>query len=168
VKRPPVRLRRARPGDAAALAALYRARRRWLLAGGNRQWRDERFSAADLRLALRRTTVLVAADRGGIVGAVRLAGRDPVFWPDHPVADALYVSGLVVDRSMAGRGVSQMLLAAADAHARACRRAALRLDCAPLPALAALYRRLGFTLIDDSSLGGYRVLRFERPRPLSR
>jgi hypothetical protein len=42
------------------------------------------------------------------------------------------------------------------------------LDCAPLPALAALYRRLGFTLIDDSSLGGYRVLRFERPRPLSR
>lgn len=165
MNRLPVQVRRARARDGAALAALYRDRRQWLLARGNRQWRDARFTAGNLRRDIRRSIVLVATWRARIVGAVRIAWRDPAFWPDHPLPDAAYVGGLVVARHLAGHGVSERLLAAVDDLAGARRRFCLRLDCAPLPAMARLYRRLGFTLIDESTLGGYPVFRFERRRP---
>ena len=162
MSRLPVRVRRAQLRDGAKLAALYRDRRRWLLSRDNRQWRDERFTAAAVRSDIRRRPVFVATWRGLVVGAVRVAWRDPMFWPDRPAADAAYVGGLVVARRVAGRGVSEQLLAAAGRLARARRRHRLRLDCAPLPAMDRLYRRLGFRLVDESSLGGYRVFRFER------
>jgi GNAT superfamily N-acetyltransferase len=113
--------------------------------------------------------VLVATLGGRIVGAVQIEWRDPAFWPDRPGGDALYIRRLVVDRGVVGRAVAQRLLLDVAAIARGRHRWRLRLDCAPLAALARIYRRLGFTQIDESDLGGYRVYRFERlsaPRPL--
>ncbi|HJQ60858.1 MAG TPA: GNAT family N-acetyltransferase [Vineibacter sp.] len=157
-----MRIRRAGAADAAALATLYRQRRRWLLARGNRQWRHERFAAPDLRAVIRHSPVLVATLGDQVVGAARLHWHDSVFWPDRVGSDAAYVAGLVVATRVAGRSISGRLIAAAAKLARARRRSRLRLDCAPLPELARLYRRLGFTFVDESGLGGYRVFRFER------
>jgi GNAT superfamily N-acetyltransferase len=158
----PVRLRRATASDGAALASLYRDIRRWLLARGNRQWRDERFTAGNLRRDIAQTPVLAATIGGRIIGAVYIRWQDRDFWPDRAGSDALYIRRLLVDRRFAGRGVAERLLAAVAAIARRRRRARLRLDCAPLDPLARIYRRLAFTLVDDSELGGYRVFRFER------
>jgi len=162
MKRVPVRLRRATPGDAAALAALYRDIRRWLLDRGNRQWRDERFTAQTLRRDIGRAPILVATSDRRIVGAVSVTWRDPDFWPDHTSHDAVYIRRLVIARRVAGRGVADALLAGVATLARRYRRAHLRLDCAPLEPLARIYRRLGFTLVDESKLGGYRVFRFHQ------
>lgn len=162
MKRVPVRLRRVTPGDAAALAALYRDIRCWLLERGNRQWRDERFTAQTLRRDIGSTPILLATVSRRIVGAVYVGWRDPDFWRDHPGSDAAYIHRLVIARRVAGRGVADALLAGVADLARRHRRTRLRLDCAPLEPLARIYRRLGFTLIDESGLGGYRVFRFER------
>jgi GNAT superfamily N-acetyltransferase len=163
MQRVPVRVRRAVARDAAPLSALYREIRQWLLDQGNWQWRDERFSATAMRRDISRAPVLVAIHQGHIVGAVGVAWQDRQFWPELVGSDGLYVRRLVIARRVARRGVAGGLLAAAASIARSRRRWRLRLDCAPLPPLERAYRRLGFTLVDESDLGGYRVLRFERP-----
>ncbi len=158
----PVRVRRATAADAAALAALYRGIRQWLLERGNRQWRDERFTADSLRGDIGTTPVLVATLQGRIVGAVYVQWHDPQFWPDRVGGDALYVRRLVVCRQVAGHAVADRLLIAVALLARRHHRWRLRLDCAPLETLARIYHRLSFAMVDESELGGYRVFQFER------
>lgn len=117
------------------------------------------------RLIAAGEAVIAHAD-GEAVGIMALQWRDLLFWPDRDDGAAGYIHRLAVRRAWAGGRVTTPLLAFADSEARARAKSFLRLDCAPLPRLCAVYERAGFArvdIVDISQLGAdFRTARYER------
>lgn len=137
-------MRRAQPGDAAALVALAEEvasePEGWLISDG--AWRTPGEERRFLR-ALRRysdAAVFVAEDpTEGIVGRLSL-GRDP-----HPASRHVADLGLMVSASHRRRGIGNALLAEAVDWARASRVRKLELHVFPHnEAGIALYEQFGF------------------------
>lgn len=151
-----VRIRQARPGDAAALVAMAEAigaePQGWLITAG--QWRSVGEERRYLR-AVRSSTqaaVLVAELDGRVVGRLSIV-RDASPACDH-VADV----GLMVAREYRRRGVGRALMLAAESWARSVGIRKLELHVFPHnEAAIRLYERLGYLR------EGYRVRHFRRP-----
>lgn len=145
-----IEIRRAEPGDAAALTRLMdevaREPGAWLLSTeGDRSVADER---RYLRAARRHpnAAVFVAVDDGVPVARLSLA-RDP-----HPSSAHVADLGLMVAASHRRRGVGRLLLEQAVAWARSAGVRKLELHVFPWnEAAIALYERFGF------AREGYRV-----------
>jgi RimJ/RimL family protein N-acetyltransferase len=136
-------IRRAEPGDAAALVALARdvasEEEGWLITAGD--WRSASEERRYLR-AVRRyphAAVLVADEDGRIVGRLS-AARDP-----HPACAHVADLGLMVARDRRRHGIGRALMAAAEDWARDVGIRKLELHVFPYnePALS-LYRSLGY------------------------
>ena len=136
-------IRRARPGDAAALVALADAvgaePEGWLVAENS--WRSVGEERRYLRTITRypHAAVFVAESDGRVVARLSLA-RDP-----HPASSHVADLGLMVAASHRRQGIGRALLDAAFEWARASGVRKLELHFFPLntPALA-LYEGLGF------------------------
>jgi RimJ/RimL family protein N-acetyltransferase len=155
-RRAPVRVRRAEPGDAAALVALLNAvgaePEGWLLSDPNR-----RTVAAERRYvrSVRRhpdAALLVAELDTRIVGRLSLA-RDP-----HPSSAHVADFGLTVAAPYRRRGIGTALLAGADDWARSSGVRKLELHVFPHnEAAIALYEKAGYVR------EGYRVSHYRLP-----
>ena len=139
-----VTVRRAAPGDAAALVELARSVAAepgaWLLTDAS--WR----SAADERRYLRavrsssHAAVLVAETPGG-----ELVGRLSIARDQHPSSPHVADIGVMVAATHRRQGVGRALLAAADSWARAAGITKLELHVFPHNTAAiALYEALGY------------------------
>lgn len=138
-----IRIRAARPEDAATLVALGTAVGReegaWLLTSD--AWRSVGEERRYLR-ALKRypdAAVYVAEDDGRLVGRLSLA-RDP-----HPASHHVADLGILVAATHRGRGIGRALLEQAAAWARDAGVSKIELHVFPWnePALR-LYERFGF------------------------
>jgi RimJ/RimL family protein N-acetyltransferase len=109
-------VRRATPGDAAALVELARAvggePEGWLITDG--EWRTSSDERRYLRAVRRHrdAAVFVAQAPEGIVGRLSIA-RDP-----HPASQHVADLGLMVAKQYRRRGVGRALMEAAEAWAR--------------------------------------------------
>ena len=109
-------VRRAAPGDAAALVELARAvggePEGWLITDG--EWRTSSDERRYLRAVRRHrdAAVFVAQAPEGIVGRLSIA-RDP-----HPASQHVADLGLMVAKQYRRRGVGRALMEAAEAWAR--------------------------------------------------
>jgi RimJ/RimL family protein N-acetyltransferase len=138
-----VAVRRARPGDAAALVELARAVGSepggWLVTDGS--WRSVGEERRYLRTITRypHAAVIVAQDGDLIVGRLSLA-RDP-----HPASAHVADLGLMVAASHRRRGIGRALLEAAVQWARESGVRKLELHVLPHNTAAiALYEDFGF------------------------
>jgi RimJ/RimL family protein N-acetyltransferase len=137
------RVRRAEPGDAAALVELGRSiaaePEGWLISNGD--WRSASEERRYLR-AVRRSphaAVLVAETPDGLVGRLSIA-RDP-----HPASQHVADVGLMVARPLRRAGIGRALMHAAEAWARAAGIDKIELHVFPYNAAAiALYESLGY------------------------
>jgi RimJ/RimL family protein N-acetyltransferase len=136
-------VRRATPGDAAALVELARAvgaeEEGWLITDG--EWRSPSEERRYLR-ALRRTqhaAVFVAESEDGIVGRISLA-RDP-----HPASEHVADLGIMVSQDHRRQGIGRALMEAGEAWAREVGVLKLELHVFPYnDAAIALYEHLGY------------------------
>lgn len=136
-------VRRAQPGDAAALVALAEAvasePEGWLISDG--AWRSPGEERRFLR-ALRRysdAAVFVAELPEGLVGRLSL-GRDP-----HPASKHVADLGLMVSAAYRRRGIGKALLEAAVEWARVAEVSKLELHVFPHNEAAInLYEQFGF------------------------
>jgi GNAT superfamily N-acetyltransferase len=147
-------IRTSRPGDDAALLAIWDRAIAWLVARGQAmQWGSEPASAQ------RRYRVFVARWMNGsglriaelddaVVGASVITDAPPPHVPATPRRET-YLLFLLSDRDHAGRGIGAALVRRAVAEARDAGSELLRVDCwAGAPDLVAWYERQGFRRSD--------------------
>ena len=138
-----IRIRRAEPGDAAALVELAEAvggeEGRWILATD--RWRSVTEERRYLKTVLRHpdATVIVALDREQVVGRLSLS-RDP-----HPASHHVADLGLMVAESHRRQGIGKRLLEEAVTWARSVGIRKLELHVFPWNESALrLYESFGF------------------------
>lgn len=106
----------------------------------------------------------VAWQGGQAVGTFVLLPADPLFWPEDPLGEALYLHKLGVHPEAQGQNLSRLLLAEAARETRETGHSFLRLDTAAnRPKLRALYEAAGFRRVDEREVKGFRVVRYELP-----
>lgn len=97
------------------------------------------------------------------VGAFALLGADPLFWPEDPPGEARYLHKLGVHPDAQGGRLAHRLLDEAARETREAGGAFLRLDtAAERPKLRALYESAGFRAVDERTVKGFFVVRYER------
>jgi RimJ/RimL family protein N-acetyltransferase len=138
-----IHVRRAAPGDAAALVDLARAvgaePEGWLITNGD--WRTPSEERRYLRAVRRHThaAVFVAETADGIVGRISLA-RDV-----HPASEHVADLGLMVAGAHRRQGIGRALMVAAEAWAREVGVHKLELHVFPYnDAAIALYEDMGY------------------------
>jgi ribosomal protein S18 acetylase RimI-like enzyme len=138
-----VNVRRVRPEEHAALAALTVAAYRRLL--GDDMHGPYAAELADVAGRAALVDVLVAVDDDGrlLGGITYIPGPGPMAWFDGPGQAGMRM--LAVDPAAQGRGAGAALVAACVARARAAGKTVLLLHTtAPMTAAHRLYERAGF------------------------
>jgi predicted N-acetyltransferase YhbS len=161
-----VRITPATPDDAAAVAAVrVAAADRLTREFGDGHWSSHTNVDAVLR-DLKVSAVLVARERGDVVGTLTLQTKrpwaiDPQFFT--PCSKALYLINMAVTPGRQRAGIGRALLAEALMVARASSAEALRLDAYAGPAGSAeFYRRCGYAAAGGKSYRGVPLLYFEQ------
>lgn len=106
----------------------------------------------------------VAWHGGQPAGCYVLLDRDPLFWPDDPEGEAMYLHKLAVHPDVQGQGLARTLLQRASQQAAQGGRACLRLDTATQrPKLRAVYESFGFHHVADRIVKSWAVSLYELP-----
>lgn len=151
--------------DASAIASVrVAAADRLTRDFGEGHWSAHTNEAAVAR-DIKASTVLVARDRGAIVGTLTLQTKRP--WAIDaqyftPCKQPLYLINMAVTPERQRSGIGRALLADALKEARAFPAQALRLDAYEGPAGSGeFYRRCGYTAVGGKSYRGVPLLYFE-------
>ena len=156
-----MRVRRARPEDAAVVAALLDEATVWVGERGYEQW-PLPFPHDQLLAAIARGEVYLAEAGGETVATVTLLWDDPMYWGERP-PDAAYVHKLAVRRACAGQGIGRAIVEWADRTAAKAGRQFLRLDClGDNPDIRRYYEELGFEHRGDLVLNDRNMSIYER------
>ena len=156
---------KASTSDAAAIADLRRAAADKLTEDfGHGHWSSQA-TEAGVRRDLKASTVIVARDRGRIVGTLTLQTKKP--WaidPGYftPARKALYLINMAVHPRRQRRGIGSHLLDEALIHARTFPADAIRLDAYDAPAGAGgFYAACGYAPRGGRVYRGVPLLYFE-------
>lgn len=117
---------------------------------GQDRWKKEWFTREALQGWIDDHRLVVARLDGKVIGTMLVEDADPIFWPDDPAGEALYVHRLARTRSAPeAKGLAARFLVFAQDEAKRRGRAFVRLDCALDETLCAIYDRAGFTRLKD-------------------
>src|SRR5205085_12382107 len=141
-------IRPASLDDLESYAAHARVAQEWLQERGLGQYvpaaHDEYAEA--IRSQVERGTLYVVQDDGRAIGFFNADVTPSPWWPADGAA-ALYLAGMVVDRSARGRGIGSLIIQWCVAEAARLGHGCVRLDChADNPWLCRYYEAHGFEL----------------------
>jgi predicted N-acetyltransferase YhbS len=104
--------------DCEPIATVIREASVWLENLGRPLWRSAAITAESVRNDVEAGRFIVARKNSEIVGVVRFQLQDPEYWPELTDDTSAFLHRLAVRRSVAGKGVSIVLLAAGLEKAR--------------------------------------------------
>jgi GNAT superfamily N-acetyltransferase len=134
----------AQPSDLEAVLSILEEARQWLHAKGiGEQWPWPHPPEA-IAWRIQSNKTYLAYHQGQAIATFTLQWADEETWGDRP-GEALYLHGLAVRHTFAGRQIGERLLQLAADICTALGKTYLRLDCwAGNPALSRYYERAGF------------------------
>ncbi|ACO45693.1 GNAT family N-acetyltransferase [Deinococcus deserti] len=151
-------------GDVAAASSVLMASAVDRTARGEELWLPQSLTPERLGKYYPPEGWQVAWHGGQPVGCYVLLDQDPLFWPDDPEGEALYLHKLAVHPEVQGRRLAWTLLQRAAQQAADRRRAYLRLDTAThRPKLRAVYESIGFEHVADRIVKSWAVSLYELP-----
>lgn len=155
----------ATPDETLAVSRVLQEAARWITTWRAQLWDPDLLGEAFSGPIIARGHMLTAKAGGEIAAVMIVEPEDPLFWPDYPVGEAVYIHKLAVRRAYAGQGAPTALVDHAATLALTQGRWRLRLDC-DIP-LAGFYEKLGFRKVDEIDVrhpeaGPMRVVRMER------
>jgi GNAT superfamily N-acetyltransferase len=128
---------------------------RWMDDNGIHMWDEQNVLWDNLSKHNSIDNFYIACDSDTPASCMSLTDYDPVFWPDIPKGESLYIHKLAVLRKYAGQGYTTELIDYAKEKARQSGIKAIRLDCHKgRPKLRAVYERHGFVCVDEKTLFG--------------
>lgn len=149
--------------DLAAASSILVEAAEWAIARGEPLWDPKDLTPERLGRDVEAGSLHLAwlADRP--VGTIAVSREDPLFWPDVPAGESLFVHRLAVRRAVAGRGVALAMLDWARMQGRSAGLRWLRLDCsAAHPGLVAYYEGLGFLRCGERVIAEFRNALFQQ------
>ncbi len=157
-------VRQAGASDEAIVSAILTEAAAWLIARDMSMWQPGELEADSITADVAAGLYYLAESDGEPAGTLRFQMTDPLYWPDIPQDEAVYVHRLAVRRRFAGGAVSGPLLDWAAEAAASLGRGYVRLDCdAARLRLRSVYERNGFRYHSDRQVGPYLVARYELP-----
>ena len=145
-------VRRVYDAEALEAIAILHEASVWTSAFGEPIWPFGSFTAEEQTRIAAAGEQIGGFERAQMVACMRLHESDPVYWPDDPPGEALYLHKLAVRRSASGRGWTARLVQWAADECRRKGARALRLDTLANNKLPRHYEALGFHLVDKSPL----------------
>jgi GNAT superfamily N-acetyltransferase len=157
-----ITIRQAGPNDEAIVSGVLTEAAEWLIARNMSMWQPGELEADSITAHVAAGMYYLAERDGEPAGTLRFQLSDPLYWPDLPQEEAVYIHRLAVCRKFAGGAVSGQLLEWAAERAASFGRAFVRLDCdAVRTRLRSVYERNGFRYHSDRQVGPYLVARYE-------
>jgi GNAT superfamily N-acetyltransferase len=127
----------------------------WMDENGLHQWEERNVRWDSLSKHYAADDFYIAYDNGTPAACMALVDYDPVFWPDIPKGESLFIHKLAVLRKYAGQGYSIELIDFAKEKARQSGICAIRLDCHKNRLkVRAVYERHGFVCVGEKTLFG--------------
>lgn len=160
-----MRSRPANGDEVGAFIELLEDAAAWMGARGIDQWRpgSMRAQRGAFVAAQTRGEIWVREQAGRISGGAVLRSEPDPIWADLPVADAMYVSKLVVARDAAGGHLGASILSDLELIARDRGAKWMRLDCvASNESLARYYQRRGYYPRGSVRSGDVELLRHDK------
>lgn len=159
-----ITVRRALSSDLDTVALILTQAALWLDERGDPLWSVDELDPQHLRDDVARGFYVIAEHTDEAVAVARVTGEDPETWPEAEPGEALYVHRLAVLRSHSGGIASRPVLSWCRAQAQEHDIPLLRLDCdVRRERLRSLYASFGFEFHSETTVGTYRVARFELP-----
>lgn len=151
-------------GDTGAASGVLVAAALHLKARGEPLWPESSLTPERLARSYPPDGWRVAWRGGAALACLCLLDTDPLFWPDDPPGEALYLHKLAVHPQAQGQGLSALLLREAVRETGARGRRWLRLDTATgRPKLRALYADFGFQDVGRRTVKGFDVTLYQFP-----
>ncbi|NLW03115.1 MAG: GNAT family N-acetyltransferase [Clostridiaceae bacterium] len=127
----------------------------WMDSSGLHMWKAGQVKWPGLSRFYKAEDFYIAYHDGVPAACMAMVDHDPVFWPDIPKGESLYLHKLAVKRAFAGKGFSKQLIDFAKETARKRGIKTVRLDChRNRPRLRAVYEREGFVCVSEKTLFG--------------
>ena len=135
----------------------------WTSAFGEPVWPLGGFTAEELARVAAAGEQIGGFEGAQMVACMRLQEKDPIYWPDDPPGEALYLHKLAVRRAASGKGWTARLVGWAVEECRRKGARALLLDTLAIEKLLHHYEAVGFRLVDETSerVGGVPVVRMQ-------
>lgn len=151
----------AEPCELKEVCSIMQEAASWLSDSGRQLWTPEQLTPEKLQPLVEAGELYLAKHNGVAMGTMILQWTDRGFWPDVPGGESAFLHKLAVRRSVAGKGVSNAMVAWARATAAQKGKKYLRLDCADRRKLREFYESVGFEFHSKRDMGSFHVARYQ-------
>lgn len=156
-----IEIRQAKQEDAATVSAILNEAATYLESIHQPLWKLSDWAVEIILPDVVSGMYYLASMEKASVGVFKYQLEDKMFWPEITDDRSAFVHRVAIIRTVAGKGVSAMMLNWAKNHTRNLGRDYLRLDCAARQKLCAVYEKTGFIKHSEKQVGRFHVVRYE-------
>ena len=150
-----IEIRKASEADIPVIEDILLDVVNWLDSTGNSLWTKEQVSWKRLSKDFSPEDFCIAYLDGEPAGCMALVDYDPLFWPEIPKGESLFIHKLAVKRRAAGKGVANALIGFAKDECIKRNMDYIRLDCHQFRyKVRKIYENEGFVCVDERCLWG--------------
>ena len=148
-------VRQATEKDIPIIESILLDAVQWMDENEMHQWESENVKWSQLSKYYEISDFYIAYNESVPAACMSLIDYDPVFWPDVPKGESLYLHKVAVVRKYAGKGFSKELIDFAKTKAENLGIYSLRLDCHKnRDKVRAAYEKQGFVCVEEKTLFG--------------
>ena len=158
-----ISLVQATPNQVEEIRALLVEAAEWMVGNDLRHWTPDLFTLDSILQYFDNRDIYIAYLNESPAGLFTLQGDDPAYWGALNDGAYGYLHRLTVGRAYRKRGLSSLMIDAAEEIVIAAGKRGLRLDCIThSPKLNEFYQGLGFTQLGVTDMGDRKVNLYQR------